>query len=73
MCYIAIYYFIYNISHSDWYMPFITNMICIEYTNHLYDICKTVSELCEIRDSVAHCGVVNRTDICSLLEILCTD
>ena len=64
----------YNISHSDWYrdMPFITNMICTEYTNHQYDIFKTVTELCELRDGVAHCGVVNRTDICSLLEVLCT-
>ena len=26
----------YNIAHFDWYrdMPFITNMICTEYTNH---------------------------------------
>ena len=65
----------YNIAHSDWYrdMPFITNMICTEYTNHQYDISKTVIELCELRDDVAHCGVVNRTDICSLLEVLCTD
>ena len=65
----------YNIAHSDWYrdMSFIRNMICTEYTNHQYDICKTVTELCELRDGVAHCGVVNRTDICSLLEVLCTD
>ena len=65
----------YNIGHSDWYrdMPFLTNMICTEYTNHQCDICKTVTELCELRDGVAHCGVVNRTDICSLLEVLCTD
>ena len=65
----------YNIAHSDWYrdMPFITNMICTEYTNYQYDICKTITELCELRDGVAHCGVVNRTDICSLLEVLCTD
>ena len=48
-------------------MPFITNMICTEYTNHQYDICKTVTELCELGDGVAHSGVVNRTDICSLL------
>ena len=56
-------------------MPFITNMICTEYTNHQYDICKTVTELCELQlcDGVAHCGVVNRIDICSLLEVLCTD
>ena len=33
---------------------------------------KTVTELCELRDGVAHCEVVNRTDICSLLEVLCT-
>ena len=65
----------YNIAHSDWYryMPFITNMICTEYTNHQYDICKTITELCELRDGVAHRGVVNRTDICSLLEVVCTD
>ena len=57
----------YNIAHSDWYrdMPFITNMICTEYTNHQYDICKTVTELCELRDGVAHCGVFNRANICS--------
>ena len=54
-------------------MPFITNMIYTEYTNNQYDICKTITELCELRDGVAHCGVVNRTDICSLLEVLCTD
>ena len=36
----------YNIAHSDWYrdMPFITNMICTEYTNHQYNICKTITE-----------------------------
>ena len=33
---------------------------------------KTIIELCEPRDGVVHCGVVNRTDICSLLEVLCT-
>ena len=43
-------------------MPFITNMICTEYTNHQY-------KLCELRDGVAHCGVVNRTNIYSLLEV----
>ena len=48
-------------------------MICTEYTNHQYDICKTVTELYELRDGVAHCGLVNITDICSLLEVLCTD
>ena len=44
----------YNIAHSDWYrdMPLITNL----YTNHQYDICKTVTKLCELRDVVAHCG-----------------
>ena len=65
----------YNIAHSDWYrdMPFITNMICTEYTNHQYDICITITELCEICDGVVPCEVVNRTDICSLLEVLCTD
>ena len=65
----------YSIVHSDWYknMTCITNMICTEYTNHQYDICKTVTELCELRNAVAHCGVVNRTDICSLLEVVCTD
>ena len=65
----------YNIAHSDWKrdMPFITNMICTWYTNHQYDICKTVTEVCELRDSVAHCIVVNRRDICSLLEVSCTD
>ena len=62
----------YNIAHSDWYsdMPFITNMICTEYTSHQYDICKTATELCKLRDGVAHCGVVNRTDICSSLKVL---
>ena len=54
-------------------MPFITNMIFTEYTNNQYDVCKTVTELCELRDDVAYCGVVNRTYICSLLEVLCTD
>ena len=36
----------YNITHSDWYryMLFITNVICTEYTNHQYDICKTITE-----------------------------
>ena len=35
---------------------------------------KPVVYLCDaIVDGVAHCGVVNRTDICSLLEVLCTD
>ena len=65
----------YNIAHSALYrdMPFITNMICTEYIIHQCDICKTVTELCELCDGVAHCGVVNRTDICSLLEVLCTD
>ena len=35
----------YNMAISNWYrdMPFITNMICTEYTNHQYDICKTVT------------------------------
>ena len=62
----------YNIAHSDWYrdMSFITNMICTEYTNHQYDICKTITELCELRDGIAPCGVVNRTDICSLFYVL---
>ena len=45
-------------------MPFITNMICTEYTNHQYDIGKTVTELCELRDGVAHCGVVNVGVVC---------
>ena len=68
----------YHLKYSPKYFgkfdgSFITNMICTEYTNHQYDICKTVTELCELRDGVAHCGVVNRTDICSLLEVLCTD
>ena len=54
-------------------MPFITNMICTDYTNHENNICKTVTELCELRDGVAPCGVVNITYICSLLEVLCTD
>ena len=54
----------YNIAHSDWYrdMTFIANMICTEYTNNKYDICKTVTEY-ELR-----CGIVNRTDICSLVR-----
>ena len=65
----------YNIAHYDWYiyMPFIINMICTEYTNPQYYICKTVTELCELRDGVAHCEVVNGTDIWSLLDVLCTD
>ena len=50
-------------------MPFIRNIICTEYTNHQYDICKTVTELSELRDGVAHCRVANRTDICSLFEV----
>ena len=54
-------------------MPFITNMIFTEYTNHQHDICKAVTELCKLRDGVAHCAVVNRTDTCLLLEVLCTD
>ena len=60
----------YSIAHFDWYryMPFITNMICTEYTNHQYDICKTVTELCELRDGVAYCGVVNKTDIYVLIK-----
>ena len=45
-------------------------MICTEYTNHQYDICKTVTEFSELRDSVAHCGVVNRTDICYKFYVL---
>ena len=44
-------YILYNLLHYT------------EYTNHQYDICKTVIELCELRDGVAHRGVVNRTDI----------
>ena len=44
------------------------NKICTEYTNHQYDICKTVTELCELPDGVSHWGVVNKTDICSLLD-----
>ena len=53
-------------------MPFIMNKICTEYINNQYDTCKAVKELCELRDGVAHCGVVNRTNICSLLEVVCT-
>ena len=62
----------YNIAHSDWYrdLPFITNMICTDYTNHQYDICKTVPELCELCDGVPYYKIVNKPDICSLL---CTD
>ena len=45
----------------------------VSYANHQYDICKTVTQLCELRDGVAHCRVVNRTDIFYLLEVLCTD
>ena len=48
-------------------MPFIKDIICTEYTNHQYD--KTVTELCELPDGVSHCGLVNKTDICSLLEV----
>ena len=35
----------YNIAHSDGYidMPFTTNMICTKYTNHQYDISKTIT------------------------------
>ena len=68
----------YNTAHSDWYrdIPFITNLICTEYTNHQYDICKTVTELCELRDGVAHCGVINSTHLFSvssyvLINIIC--
>ena len=60
-------------STLNWYihMSFIMNIIYTDYTNHQYDICKTVTELCELRDGVAHYGVVNRTNI--LLEVVCTD
>ena len=34
---------------------------------------KQLQNYVSIRDGVAHCGVVNRTDICSLLEVLRTD
>ena len=53
-------------------MPFIMNKIGTEYNNHQY-ICKTVTELCELRDGAAHCEVLNKTDICSPLEASCTD
>ena len=63
-------YTIYCIVVSNFYscrkyyiVPLITKMICTDYTNHQYDICKTVTELCELYDDVA--------DICSLLEALC--
>ena len=38
-----------------------------------YDICKSVIYICELRDGVAHSEAVNRTHICSLLEVLCTE
>ena len=53
-------------------MSFITDEICTEYTNHQHVICQTVTELCELCDGVANCEVVNKTDICSLLEVVCT-
>ena len=50
-------------------MLFIMKKIRTEYTNHQYDICKTVTELCELRDGVAHCKVVNKLQIYVMIKI----
>ena len=40
---------------------------------HQCDICKEVTELCELCYGVARYEIVKTTDICSLLEIVCTN
>ena len=36
-----------------------------------YDICKSVTYICELCDGVAHSEAVNRTYICYLLKVVC--
>ena len=63
----------YNIAHEDWYRDVnhvIKFIVRTKYTNHEYVMSNTISELCAMRDGVAHCDYVNRSDISTLIDML---